>query len=51
MGNILYLYSGKNVTQNKLDWSEKRQGKMMGFCKHDFEPSTALKAGNLDVSR
>lgn len=51
MGNITYLNSGENVSENKLDLSETRQGKMVGSCKHDYEPSTYSKAGNLDVDR
>jgi len=39
------------MPQNKLDMSETRQGKIVGFCKHDYEPSTSSKAGNLDVDR
>jgi hypothetical protein len=51
MGNIIYLNFGENVPQNKLDLGETRQGKMVGFCKHDYEPSSSSKAGNRDVDR
>jgi hypothetical protein len=39
MGNITYLNFVVNVSQNKHDLSETWQGKMVGFCKHDYEPS------------
>ena len=38
MGNIIYLNFGGNVSQNKLDLGETRQGKMVGFRKHDYKP-------------
>jgi len=51
IGNIIYLNFGGKVSQNKLDLGETRRGKMVGFSKHDYEPSNSSKAGNLDVDR
>jgi len=51
MGNTIYLNFGENVSHNKLDLGKTRQGKKVGFWKHDYKPSNYSKAGNLDVDR
>jgi len=37
MGNVITVNFSENESQNKLDLTETRQGKMAGFCKHDYE--------------